>query len=96
MSNGFIIYSKSGCADCVKVKQFLNERCTTFNEIDCDDELIENRLVFLTSIQELTGGQKVTMFPIVFYNGEYLGGYKETVDFTIALLRELHFCATEF
>jgi glutaredoxin len=96
MDRGFTIYSKSGCINCVKVKQFLKEKFTAFKEIDCDEELIDNRDEFLALMQEMSGGQKVTMFPIVFYNGEYIGGYKETVDFTNKLIREIDFCSTDF
>jgi glutaredoxin len=96
MDRGFAIYSKSGCLNCVKVKNFLKEKYTTFKEIDCDEELIENRDAFLASMQELAGGKTVTMFPMVFYNGEYIGGYKETMEFTNSLLRKIDFCATDF
>jgi glutaredoxin len=96
MARGFTIYSKSGCINCVKVKQFLKDKITAFIELDCDEELIDNRDAFLDSMQELAGGKKVTMFPMVFYNGEYIGGYKETMDFTNSLLREFDFCSTDF
>ena len=92
----FLDFGTIGCINCLKIKQFLKEKYTTFKEIDCDEELIGNRDEFLELMQEMAGGQKVTMFPIVFYNGEYLGGYKETVEFTNKLVREIDFCSTDF
>ncbi len=74
--SGFTIYSKSGCHNCTKLKNILHEYSLFFLEIDCDKYLIEERDRFLSFIRDKTGKQ-ITTFPIVFYEGKYIGGYNE-------------------
>jgi glutaredoxin len=77
-NDGFTIYSKSGCTNCAKVKTFLKEQNCIFNVIDCDEYLIDNKEEFLTFIEKLTN-IKCRIFPIIFFNGEFIGGYNETL-----------------
>ena len=81
----FTIYSKSGCINCTNVKKLLKEKFFIFNEIDCDDYLIEERDNFISFIETKIGKQFKT-FPIVFYNGKFIGGYTDTIDFVDKLL----------
>ncbi len=83
--NGFTIYSKSGCHGCSKLKTILNNKNLIFNMIDCDEYLIEERENFLSFIQSKIG-KPYKIFPVVFYNGKFIGGYVETLDFIDKLL----------
>jgi glutaredoxin len=74
---GFTIYSKSGCPFCIKVKNFLIEEKLDYNYINCDDYLIDYKEEFLFFIQQKIG-KNVTLFPMIFHNGIYIGGYEYT------------------
>ena len=73
----FTVYSKSGCINCVKVKNLFNENNIKFTIIDCDEFILENKTEFLEFIQNLAGIE-YKMFPIVFDNNKFVGGYNET------------------
>ena len=75
--NTYTIYSKSGCPKCIKVKHFLHGVNVAPTIVDCDEYIIENREEFLKFI-ETHAGTAVKVFPMVFYDGEYIGGYEET------------------
>lgn len=77
---GFTIYSKSGCEFCVKVKKLLEEKYFNHVIIDCDDYLLEDKPGFLQSIHLLVG-KEYKMFPIVFLNGTFVGGFRETEQY---------------
>jgi glutaredoxin len=77
LSKGWVIYTKSKCPYCDKVKALLlNENPLI---IDCDEFLQEpqKRLDFLDFIKKRVGREH-NMFPIVFYNYMFIGGYIET------------------
>lgn len=76
----FTIYSKSGCVNCNKIKKLLKDNSFLFRVIDCDDFLIENKSVFLDSMETLCG-KRVTTFPMVFDGNIFLGGYEQTVSY---------------
>ena len=83
----FTIYSKSGCPNCLKVKDLLKSKHLNFKVINCDDFLLENKEDFLEQINKFIHTQDVIkVFPFVFYNEKYIGGYKETIDYTNNLL----------
>ena len=84
-SKDFTIYSKSGCINCTAVKKLLKEKFFYFQEINCDEYLIEEKENFLLFIENKIGKSYKT-FPIVFYNGNFIGGYTETIEFTKKLL----------
>jgi glutaredoxin len=73
----YTIYSKSGCINCVKVKQLLKDSNTIFEVIDCDEYLIENKEEFLDFMKQLIG-YEYRMFPMVFESGKFIGGFNET------------------
>ncbi len=81
----FTIYSKSGCINCTSVKKLLKEKFFIFNEINCDEYLIEEKEKFLLFIENKIGKSHKT-FPIIFYNDNFIGGYNETIEFTNKLL----------
>ena len=85
ISNGFTIYSKSGCLKCNSVKNFIKDAHLLFEEINCDAFLEEDKESFLTFINQLTN-KNCKQFPMVFYNKNYIGGLIETIDFIDKLL----------
>ncbi len=73
----FTIYSKSGCANCKKVKTLLTEMKQKFTIIDCDEYLLETKEEFLQFIYTISQ-KNVRSFPIVFDSTNYIGGFLET------------------
>ena len=82
---GFTIYSKSGCPNCTKVKKLLIEKKAFFVDIDCDDYIIEDKEKFLLFIKERANKEYKT-FPMVFNDGNFVGGFTETQDYFNKLL----------
>jgi thioredoxin reductase (NADPH)/glutaredoxin 3 len=76
-SEGYTIYSKSGCTYCTKVKELLKILELPYVMINCDEYLLEDRDGFLAFIQERAGKEYKT-FPMVFADGKFLGGFAET------------------
>lgn len=83
----YTIYSKSGCPNCIKVKEYLIEYEKQIIIINCDDYLLTNKAGFLEFIMNLISMEWQT-FPIVFDNGKFVGGF---VDTKIYLERMLEF-----
>jgi glutaredoxin len=79
------VYSKSGCNNCIKLKNILKQKSIAFNVIDCDDFILENKEEFLAFIQELIG-KEYKMFPMVFDHNKFIGGYNETIKYLDELL----------
>ena len=75
---GYTLYSKSGCPNCTKVKHLLKSVEPANLIVDCDDYLIENKQDFLQFIESLAGKEWKT-FPMIFHNGQFVGGYQETI-----------------
>lgn len=75
--NGYTVYSKTGCTSCLKVKKLLNDSNAIVSIIDCDEYLIKCKEEFLKFIEE-AAEKSVRMFPIVFFEGKYIGGYSDT------------------
>jgi glutaredoxin len=74
---GFTIYTKSGCPGCIKVKTLLQERNPII--IDCDEYLFDDRPRFKEFVNKMAS-KEIKQFPIVFYDGAYIGAYQETYD----------------
>jgi glutaredoxin len=75
--NGYTVYSKTGCPNCLKIKKLLNDSNAIVSIVDCDEYLIERKEEFLKFIEE-AAEKSVRMFPIVFFEGKYIGGYADT------------------
>ena len=82
---GFTIYSKSGCPNCTKVKNFIKEKNFLFNIVDSDDYLIEDKESFIKFI-ETKAETSYKTFPMVFYDGKFVGGFIHTTEFINKLL----------
>jgi glutaredoxin len=74
---GYTIYSKSGCPNCTKVKKFLQNAKAEMNIVDCDEYLIEYKEDFLKFIEDVAE-KSVRIFPIVFFERKFVGGYQDT------------------
>ncbi len=89
------VYSKSGCGNCSKVKNLIKNKHFIFNIIDCDEFLLENKEKFLTFMKEIIG-KEYRMFPMVFDNEKFVGGYSETVSYIANLQDDLFDFNTSF
>jgi len=81
---GFTIYSKSGCPNCTNVKKLLQENKIDYMLINCDEYLIEERDKFLEFIANLCE-KEVKVFPMVFFDSKFIGGFKETKEYVVNL-----------
>lgn len=76
LDEGYTIYSRYGCINCTKMKLLFLEKNIFFLDIRCDEFLLEDKESFLLFITEKTQKEYKT-FPIIFYNGKFIGGYTE-------------------
>ena len=80
-SQGYTIYSKSGCPNCVIAKKQVaetgsKETGSGSNIIECDEYLLESRPEFLSFIREKMqqpDETKKLYFPFIFKDGKYIG-----------------------
>lgn len=66
------IVTKEGCKYCDKAKSLLKDK-----NIEVEIEVIndDNRVVIYEELDNITG--KYRYFPMIFYNGKFMGGYAE-------------------
>ncbi len=85
-TRGFTVYTKTNCVYCDKVKKHLTDNNYSYNVILCDDYLktTRSKVEFLEFIESIAGVPYNT-FPMVFYNNDFVGGYNETVKYTVFL-----------
>jgi glutaredoxin len=83
--NGFTIYSKSGCPNCTSVKKLIKDNLFFYTEINCDEYILEYKEEFLTFIENIANVSYKT-FPMVFYDGKFIGGLTHTREFINKLL----------
>lgn len=76
----FTVYTKKECKYCEKAKELLINNHFFLTVIPCDDYLLENKEAFL-DVMEKKIGQVYKTFPMVFYEGKFLGGFTETEIF---------------
>jgi glutaredoxin len=76
---GFTIYSKSGCPNCTSVKKLIKEKYFFYSEINCDEYILEDKEQFLKEIENIAQKSWKT-FPMVFYEGKFVGGLTDTTD----------------
>jgi len=82
----FIVFSKSQCKFCTKVKILLEDKNIPYETINCDSWLNECKEDFLNFIKSLTNKDWKT-FPIIFNeNSEFIGGFNETQIYLDKLL----------
>ena len=85
IKTGFTIYSKSGCPNCLTTKNLLKENNLFFTQVNCDEYLLENKEEFLIFIENIAETSYKT-FPMVFYDGKFIGGAKITKEFIEKIL----------
>lgn len=71
LRDGYTILTKKECKWCAKAKELLPHA----HIIPCDD-LLKDRAGFFTKVDSLTK-QEYRMFPMVFYNKKFVGGFEE-------------------
>jgi glutaredoxin len=84
--SGFTVYTKFNCKLCDLVKEVLQQNKFHVKIIPCDEYLYRSELMkesFFAHmnrkyIQQFSVGEHRT-FPIVFFQGKFLGGYSDTV-----------------
>ncbi len=76
--DGFVVYSKTDCRFCELAKELLNEEGFGYEFVMCDNYLKEDRQGFLERMK-VKIGHEYTTFPMVFYKGKFIGGYKELI-----------------
>ncbi len=72
--NKFTVYSKSGCPNCVKAKALLKERDLSYEQINCDEYILECKAGFLQFIEK-KASTKWRSFPIIFDDIRFIGGF---------------------
>lgn len=73
----YVVYTKTGCEDCDKVKALLSNEPKII--INCDEMLKNNRKEFINSM-ELKTRVLFRQFPLIFRDNIYIGGYYDLVD----------------
>lgn len=73
----YIIYTKSGCENCLKAKALLSSLETV--TISCDELIKHNRNEFIKSI-ELKTHKPFKQFPLIFQDDLFIGGYYDLLD----------------
>jgi len=74
-TTGFTVYTKTDCKYCGMVKELLEEEEAQY--VQCD-QYLDAKEAFLAFI-ESKGGKGHKSFPMVFYNGTFVGGFTETL-----------------
>lgn len=82
VSSGFTVYGKTDCPYCVKVKDLIAEYNEKIIYVNCDEYLVADKDAFLAFIKAQAGKEHKT-FPIVFYDGKFVGGYTDTIQFML-------------
>ena len=76
MAEGFTVYTKADCKYCGMVKELLENEIVTY--IPSNEFLDADRDAFLAFI-ESKGGKDHKTFPMVFYDGKFVGGFTDTL-----------------
>lgn len=76
IQQGYVIYTKSNCGWCRRAKEMLVEAVV----VNCDAFLESNKAEFLREMGQRVGKEHRT-FPMVFYEGRFIGGYEDTKNF---------------
>ena len=75
-SSLYTVYTKSNCSYCDKIKLLMEEYSENVNYILCDEWLVSKRILFLNIMRVKTLKDEIT-FPIVFFEGNYIGWFNE-------------------
>jgi len=86
----YTVYTKSGCRYCALVKELLDELGEPVIYINCDEELLNDKETLLNSLEKKAGRPHKT-FPMVFLDGEFVGGFIELMRLTTTQSKEPHY-----
>jgi len=70
IDKGYFMYSKSNCKFC----KFAKEQLPNLTAVNIDEFIETNKSKLLDKISTIATVE-IKTFPIVFYNGIYIGGY---------------------
>jgi len=73
---GYFMYTKSNCKWCTMATKQL----PTVTVVNVDHLLQAQKAEFLLTVGGLSGGATPDTFPMVFYNGMYIGGCTDSVE----------------
>ena len=76
----YTAYVRSGCAYCSNLMEMFKKNNSLTIIINCDPYIRRNKSKFLEEMNSRIDGTWTT-FPMVFYNGEFIGGFTETVQY---------------
>lgn len=76
--SGYTVYSISGCKYCDMCMKYMKDKPKKIQIINCDMYIntLRNRDDFFKFMSTYTVIPYV-YFPMIFYNGKFIGGYKE-------------------
>lgn len=76
--SGYTVYSISDCKYCKMTKEYIAKSKKKLKIVNCDGyvETLRKRHDFYAFIHQYTGIPYV-YFPMIFYDGKFIGGYKE-------------------
>lgn len=89
--NLYTVFTKKNCPYCDKIKRLMLESGETVKFVECDVLLNRNKILFLNLMKTKIQRDNIT-FPIVFYEGNYVGGcddYEREIQ--RRLLREMSY-----
>jgi glutaredoxin len=75
---GWTVYTKSNCVYCDRAKSLLENQSAIY--INCDEWLIDHKESFLNYMKDQIG-REYKLFPMIFYNGTFIGGYTESKEY---------------
>jgi glutaredoxin len=75
---GWTVYTKSDCVFCDQAKVVLGSYPTVY--VNCDEWLETDKETFLKKMKERIG-REYRMFPMIFYDGVFIGGYSDTKEY---------------
>ena len=78
----YIVYTKSGCHCCDKVKQLMLKEQLKVIYINCDEMLKTNRQAFINEMIKKTKNEDI-YFPMIFQDDYYIGNYQELLEHLI-------------
>lgn len=88
-SKDFTIYTISKCGYCNRFKNVLAKHSLPAATIINCDLFVENATAkqdFFRFINEFSSPKKHQTFPVIFHNGEYIGGYMDACAYVEGML----------
>jgi len=86
----YIIYTKTGCPSCDRVKFLLSKEPCERIYINCDELLETGKEAFIAEMRKKTGIEepKLIMFPLIFIDDIFLGDEGDLLNHLVFELKE--------